>query len=117
MGKGYRMGIDCYLFDEKNYHSLDRWYVFSDFFESEKGYSKVKLLRELDNLQKEISTTSDEEWWEIYLSSREYYERWIKKAQEIVKQSKSDRFIFFLDSDMPGEFYERIIEKVFRWGE
>lgn len=107
-----KMGTDCYFYDGENYCSLDRWYVFSDAFESAKAYSTGEIFRGASELKKKISETSDAEWWDMHLSDKGYYEHWIEEVLKLAARSKSDRFIFFLDSDMPGEFYKRVVSKL-----
>jgi len=102
------MGVDCYLFDGKNYHGLDRWYVFEDLVESEKEYTKAEITSNLNILSDNITRfISDVEWGEIRLSSKGYYMRWIMEAKEFVTESESDCFIFYTDTNMPDEFYEQ----------
>jgi len=105
------MGTDCYFYDGENYCSLDRWYVFSDSFETDKVYSTGEIFKGVSALRKRISETSDKEWKEILLGEKGYYEHWIDEVQKLAARSKSDEFIFFLDSDMPGEFYGRVVRK------
>jgi len=91
------MGVDCYLYDRKNYCSLDRWYVFSDFFEVGKEYSKEDMINGLKKLERNMLIIDEEEW--------SYYEHWIKRVREIIERSESDVFIFYLDTNMPEGFY------------
>ena len=79
--------------------------MFSDFFKSEKEYSTGEIFRGLSELRKRISKTSDKEWNDMFLGEKGYHERWIEEVQKLVARSKSDAFIFFLDNDMPREFY------------
>jgi len=98
-----RMGVDCYIYDRENYCSLDRWYVFSEFFEQRKEYSKEDIINRLEKLKRSVLMNDEEEW--------SYYEHWIETARKIVERSKSDVFIFYTDNDMPEEFYSLVEKK------
>ena len=100
------MGVDCYLFDGKEYHSLDRWYVFENNFDSEKKYTREEAIERLSRIIDLVKLTSDIEWDDVFMSDKDYYMRWIMKAKEIIEKSESDCFILCTDTNMPDEFYE-----------
>ncbi|KKN52026.1 hypothetical protein LCGC14_0616780 [marine sediment metagenome] len=106
------MGVDCYLFDGKKYHSLekyhglDRWYVFDSFFDSKKKYTKEEMVERFNRIIDLVKLTSDIEWDDVFMSDKDYYMRLVMKAKEIVEKSDSDSFTFFTDDKMPDEFYE-----------
>ena len=69
------MGTDCSL----NGESLDRWYVFSDEFDSGWVYTREEFLEKCNILLSKL----DEEEFDHY--NKEYHEHWIKQAISQVK--------------------------------
>jgi len=88
------MGLDCSLYDGKEFHYLDRWYVFSNEFISTLEYSKKNSLNLLKKLRKDIFSIS------------EYNQKRIKEAIRIIKKSKSKSFRFFTDNDYPDAYFD-----------
>jgi len=99
------VGVDCYLYDGKNYYSLDRWYVFEGIVESGKKYTKEQITEKLNSLLDFVKLIKDKKWHLVFLDDKDYYIRWIVKAKELVEKSESDRFYLFTDDNMPEDFY------------
>ena len=105
------MGIDCILFDGKEYYSLDRWYVFENRFASGKKYTKEEIIERLSRIIDLVELSSDKEWEDVFICNKDYYMRWIMKVKEIIEKSESDCFVFYTDTNMLDEYYEKHLEK------
>ena len=105
------MGIDCILFDGEEYYSLDRWYVFDSFFDSEKEYTKEEMVERFNRIIDLVKLTSDIEWDDVFMNSKDYYMGLIIETKEYVDKVESDCFVFYTDTNMPDEYYEKHLEK------
>ena len=99
------MGVDCYLYDGKNYCSLDRWYVFNGFLESKTKYTKKEMVERFNRIMDWVKITPDKEWEDVFIGNKDYYMQWVMKAKDLVEKSESDRFYLFTDDNMPEDFY------------
>jgi len=97
------MGTDCTLFDGVKYYSLDRWYVFSESFELLKEYSRREIIY---LLEKEKLRLIKENCDEFLMNKVSYYLSQISDAIMFILDSKSDKFAFYTDNDLPDEYFE-----------
>lgn len=104
------MGTDCYLFCDGEFHQLDRWYRFSDIFESTEMLSKEESLKRLDSiLQKKVKS----DWLETikecqtanYQEEEDIFFYWLKEAKKIIETSKGTFLIFYTEHDKPNCYF------------
>lgn len=89
------MGVDCSLWvDGKEIERLNRWHVFMRHVKSGKEYSRQEALKLIEQCR-ELP-----EW-----GSKEYYEYWTNKAEEVVKRlAPSDKIVWYIEGDEPETF-------------
>jgi hypothetical protein len=91
------MGLDCSF----NNAVLDRWYVFSDYFEMQTKYTKSEILQRLGMLLIEISGTDDE----LIIERMDYYIYWISEALKLVRE-KDNIFLDYINHEYENYFNE-----------
>ena len=57
-----KMGTDCKIRVDGEWHSLDRWYVFWQDFDVEKSYTKTEALKILRKMKRRKLTDYDRYW-------------------------------------------------------
>ena len=102
---GGDMGVDCKIKVGSIYTSLDRWYMFSDYFTSTEPMSKAVALSKIDAMQE----------LEGALDYHRYTPYWANEARKAVLEGKeSDLVTFYSDDDVPEEYYDRLCFQVAR---
>lgn len=89
------MGVDCYIETDSKITGLDRWYVFSEHFESGREYGSLYVIEKI-----KIIKTNLPDMLDLSTEDRSYYIRWCENALKIARNSISGFIIFYTTNDL-----------------
>jgi len=96
------MGVDCILRVGDEYHSMDRWYVFSGSMQSKQLMNKGEALSKLKELEENVVKATNL-WGDRQGEFIGHYKRWISKARAIIENSQDEVVTFYTEHDVPDE--------------
>ena len=100
------MGVDCKLKINNQYTSLDRWYVFSDEFQSGTLYVREEALKKLESLKDKIKKLNPAPIWGDGSDRTEYFLYWINLVYDKIKAVPAGTTsVIYNDNDVPEEYY------------
>jgi len=97
------MGTDCVLKVGDEYHSMDRWYVFSDSMQSKQQMSKGEALSKLKELDENV-VEATAFWEERHDEFIAYHRHWLSKARSIIEDSQDKTVTLYTENDTPDDY-------------